>query len=63
MTGQGMSTERATGSQAGSLRDRLAFARELSADIALIAGAVTASALRAAGLVFDWRLPGWRADG
>jgi uncharacterized membrane protein YeiH len=32
-------------------------------EIALIAGAATASALRAAGLVFDWRLPGWRTDG
>ena len=34
-----------------------------SPEIALIAGAATASALRAAGLVFDWRLPGWRTDG
>jgi len=33
----------------------------LSAEIALIAGAATASALRAAGLLFDWRLPGWRS--
>jgi uncharacterized membrane protein YeiH len=40
-----------------------AGAAGFGAEMALIAGAATATSLRALGLVFDWRLPGWRGEG
>jgi uncharacterized membrane protein YeiH len=35
----------------------------LSPSAGLVAGAVAATLLRAMAIVFDWRLPAWRASG